>query len=413
MCNEKHICEYGCGQEAKHQMNNGKWCCSKSHNSCPAIRKKNSKALKAIKGEFICEYCNEEFSQPHLLASHVSNVHSTINCKYCDKEIGSGNIKSHERCCPQNPNNAKYCKECGEQLTGKYQKDFCDNSCAAIYNHRKRKESGYSTKGKTEERECPKCGELKEFSIHAQKDAICDGCKEQRKRKRKANKTCNWCGRKKGCHQENKVCSWLCNAGTKIFRKLGGDIDKIGTNDIFNEVDRVIGNLHDEYNNGLSSIQLKEKYHLQQHNTILWLFDKFNLQKRSLSEATLNAYKTERLEYNPPTNTDYKSGHHMTWFGEEVFLRSSYEFHYAKQLDEQKVRYEYESLRIPYTWKGQEHIYVPDFYVPEQNLVIEIKGEWFYEKDQDRIEAKLESCKQQGYDTELITDKETEISFDI
>jgi len=37
-------CEYGCGQKANHQLKNGKWCCCKSCNSCPAIRMKNSKA---------------------------------------------------------------------------------------------------------------------------------------------------------------------------------------------------------------------------------------------------------------------------------------------------------------------------------------------------------------------------------
>lgn len=32
--------DYGCGQEAKYQLKNGKWCCFKSQNSCPMIRKK-------------------------------------------------------------------------------------------------------------------------------------------------------------------------------------------------------------------------------------------------------------------------------------------------------------------------------------------------------------------------------------
>lgn len=35
------ICEYGCGQEAKYQFKNGKWCCSKNCSSCPEMRRKN------------------------------------------------------------------------------------------------------------------------------------------------------------------------------------------------------------------------------------------------------------------------------------------------------------------------------------------------------------------------------------
>lgn len=34
------LCDYGCGQEARYQRKNGKWCCSKNVCQCPAIRKK-------------------------------------------------------------------------------------------------------------------------------------------------------------------------------------------------------------------------------------------------------------------------------------------------------------------------------------------------------------------------------------
>ncbi len=47
----KLVCEYGCGQEAKHQFKNGKWCCSPYHAQCPEIRRKNSKANKNLSEE--------------------------------------------------------------------------------------------------------------------------------------------------------------------------------------------------------------------------------------------------------------------------------------------------------------------------------------------------------------------------
>ena len=40
------LCEYGCKNEAKFKLKYGKHCCSKSANSCPEIRKKNSDKLK-------------------------------------------------------------------------------------------------------------------------------------------------------------------------------------------------------------------------------------------------------------------------------------------------------------------------------------------------------------------------------
>lgn len=45
------LCEYGCGQEARYQFKNGKWCCSKSKNSCLVLRKKNSESLSKVKSK--------------------------------------------------------------------------------------------------------------------------------------------------------------------------------------------------------------------------------------------------------------------------------------------------------------------------------------------------------------------------
>jgi hypothetical protein len=43
------LCIYGCGQTAKYQFKNGKWCCSKSKNSCPVMRKKNKEGTRGKK----------------------------------------------------------------------------------------------------------------------------------------------------------------------------------------------------------------------------------------------------------------------------------------------------------------------------------------------------------------------------
>jgi len=40
------LCDYGCGQKAKYQFKNGKWCCSKSSNQCLKMIRKNSESNK-------------------------------------------------------------------------------------------------------------------------------------------------------------------------------------------------------------------------------------------------------------------------------------------------------------------------------------------------------------------------------
>jgi len=45
-----NICAY-CGEYAEYQLKSGKWCCSKSYNSCPEARRKNSCGLKKAYNE--------------------------------------------------------------------------------------------------------------------------------------------------------------------------------------------------------------------------------------------------------------------------------------------------------------------------------------------------------------------------
>lgn len=44
--NQNDLCDYGCGQNARYQFKNKKLCCSKSRNSCPEIKRKQSISLR-------------------------------------------------------------------------------------------------------------------------------------------------------------------------------------------------------------------------------------------------------------------------------------------------------------------------------------------------------------------------------
>jgi hypothetical protein len=46
---DKHICDYGCGQEATHYFKTAKkWCCSKSFLKCPSVKKKRSEIMLKV-----------------------------------------------------------------------------------------------------------------------------------------------------------------------------------------------------------------------------------------------------------------------------------------------------------------------------------------------------------------------------
>lgn len=51
---EKHFCQ--CGKEAIHQLKNGRWCCSKSSNSCELNKKYKTYSIFDNKSNFLCDY---------------------------------------------------------------------------------------------------------------------------------------------------------------------------------------------------------------------------------------------------------------------------------------------------------------------------------------------------------------------
>ena len=94
----------------------------------------------------------------------------------------------------------------------------------------------------------------------------------------------------------------------------------------------------------------------------------------------------------------------------EHFYRSSYELEYYKILDEQKINYETEKLRILY-WDSQllkQRIAVPDIYIKKDNLIIEIKSNYTYDKI--NMKDKVKSYKEHGYNFKLILEHK-EIKF--
>lgn len=102
-----------------------------------------------------------------------------------------------------------------------------------------------------------------------------------------------------------------------------------------------------------------------------------------------------------PPNYMFKDGYHITWDNRQVYLRSSYEFDFAKMMDEKKILYEVEKFRIVYfdTQQQKERIAIPDFYLPETNTIIEVKSSWTFDKQ--NMTDKRAAYRALGYDFRL------------
>jgi predicted nuclease of restriction endonuclease-like RecB superfamily len=58
---------------------------------------------------------------------------------------------------------------------------------------------------------------------------------------------------------------------------------------------------------------------------------------------------------------------------EDIWMRSSWEVAYAKYCDKNKIKWEYE----PKIFDLGKSRYIPDFYLPESDTYVEIKGRWY------------------------------------
>jgi hypothetical protein len=70
--------------------------------------------------------------------------------------------------------------------------------------------------------------------------------------------------------------------------------------------------------------------------------------------------------------------------------------------------------KVPEVWwvdgDGKEHRYYVDIYIPKEKRMIEVKSDYRYEKDKDKLEFVWRTCVEQGYDYEIwIFDKHQEI----
>lgn len=70
-----------------------------------------------------------------------------------------------------------------------------------------------------------------------------------------------------------------------------------------------------------------------------------------------------------------KSGYYTRIDGSQVWLRSSYEFRFAKILDELGIAWRFEAKA--FELKSIQKVYVPDFFIENLNTFVEIKGYWY------------------------------------
>lgn len=158
-----------------------------------------------------CKYCGKEFDNPHKVGGHTYSCPENPNHKQNMERSSKQFCKYNED--KRLKSDYGICKYCGTPLT-KYGKKFCNSSCAAKFHNQQRKESGFSTKGRTKMVVCCVCGAEFETSIHNNpNNYICNNCTDSTLRGKYHKKlyqcTCISCG--KEFHSYKKDASHCSN----------------------------------------------------------------------------------------------------------------------------------------------------------------------------------------------------------
>ena len=94
-------------------------------------------------------------------------------------------------------------------------------------------------------------------------------------------------------------------------------------------------------------------------------------------------------------------GVHIEMNGTIVWLDSSYELRFVNLLNSFEISWVKNRRKFPYEYGNSKFMYIPDFYLPEMNIWIEIKG-WLKDKD-------LAKWKYFPYSLKVIKLKELEV----
>ena len=312
-----------------------------------------------------------------------------------------------------------HCNDCGEDFE------------ISPFHHLKYNNGGCPNCSKKRIAICSLCGEEFEVDKHISSDSTICYCKKCRKKKnriisekfklKESNPNiseqeildkisyCKICGRK--LNDDLKCDNEFCNRfiQTKFFDVLieyfGFDKNKFGTEEVENEFNRIRNILYDMYWTKRMSLEVISNSFNYTGSHLDEIFKKLKIKIKDQGQSIRDSIETGRrkLLIEPK---QFKYSYHTTWDNKTVFLRSSYEKEYATYLDDNKIPYDVESLRIPYfdTQQKLRRIALPDFYLPETNTIVEVKSKWPLDKQNmiDKRKAYLEL----GYNFKLLYEHE-------
>jgi len=195
---------------------------------------------------------------------------------------------------------------------------------------------------------------------------------------------------------------------SQLYKRKSQNLERLGfnyTTDAELEYFKIQKLLYQEYHIKCESmLTIMKKYEIPSSRTMDILFRLFDIDARSLSTAQTNALTIGRSDAHEHLKFTAKQQWHKTWEGKDVYLRSSYELTYAKELDDKKIKYDTECMRILYfdSQEQKHRVAIPDFYLPDSNTIVEIKSTYWL--NEENMKDKSQEYQRLGFKFQLIVD---------
>jgi len=262
------------------------------------------------------------------------------------------------------------CENCNDEHNGKYGSGrFCTSKCAR----------GFSTKSKRKEINKKVSKKLKGKLIS------CNRIKKFPNRMKNSTKLVFHEITGEICNKQNKNKSyWIKNARARFTKKLCKwfDIPLGKFPDTINQLENLREYIRVLYEDKkFSSLDIKQHLNIPLPDGHMPAFVKqLKIKRRTLSEALTNYVERHGVQHFK--SNVYKCGWHIGWDKTKHYYRSSYELIFYKFLDNKKIPYLTEVIRIKYfnVKENRMRIAIPDVLI--KNMLIEVKSNYTYNKEE-------------------------------
>ena len=105
-----------------------------------------------------------------------------------------------------------------------------------------------------------------------------------------------------------------------------------------------------------------------------------------VSAATRALMRANRIGKVPPAFRGERCKYLSEDGSKTYYMRSSWELDYARFLDYTRLKWEYECATFPLSVDGERTSYTPDFYLPDSNEYVEVKG-YYSDKNKKKMQV--------------------------